>query len=46
VTAQPVTDGGTQSGAHLDVTLTWQLKLGVAQSPIQTTTVTIAGAAA
>ena len=46
VAAQPVNDGGTQSGAHLDVTLTWQLKLGVAQSPIQTTTVTIAGAAA
>ncbi len=46
VTARPVTDGGTQSGAHLDVTLTWQLKLGVAQSPIQNTTVTIAGAAA
>ncbi|HWN56873.1 MAG TPA: GPW/gp25 family protein [Methylomirabilota bacterium] len=46
VTAQPVNDGGTQSGAHLDVTLTWQLKLGVAQSPIQTTTVTIAGSAA
>ena len=46
VTAQPVNDGGTQSGAHLDVTLTWQLKLGVAPSPIQTTTVTIAGAAA
>lgn len=46
VTAQPVSDGGTQSGAHLDVTLTWQLKLGVAQSPIQTMTVTIPGAAA
>src|SRR5713226_835288 len=46
VTAQPLNASGTQSGAHLDVTLTWQLKLGVAQSPIQTTTVTIAGAAA
>ena len=46
VTAQPVNDGSTQSGAHLAVTLAWQLKLGVAQSPIQTTTVTIAGAAA
>ena len=46
VTAQSVNDGSAQSGAHLDVTLTWQLKLGGAPSPVQTTTVTIAGAAA
>jgi phage baseplate assembly protein W len=46
VTAQPVLDGSTQSGAHLDVTLNWQLKLGVTAAPIQTTTVTISGAAA
>jgi phage baseplate assembly protein W len=45
VTAQPVNDGSTQSGAHLDVTLTWQLALGGAPSPTQTTTVTIPGAA-
>jgi uncharacterized protein len=45
VTAQPVNDGSTQSGAHLDVTLTWQLALGGAPSPSQTTTVTIPGAA-
>lgn len=45
VTAQPVNDGSTQSGAHLDVTLTWQLQLGSAPSPAQTTTVTIPGAA-
>lgn len=45
VTAQPVNDASTQSGAHLDVTLIWQLKLGVAASPIRTTTVTIPGAA-
>lgn len=46
VTAQPVNDGSTQSGAHLDVTLTWQLALGGTPSPSQTTTVTIPGAAA
>lgn len=46
VTAQPVNDGSAQSGAHLDVTITWQLKLGGAPSTIQTTTVTIPGAAA
>ena len=45
VTAQPVNDGSTQSGAHLDVTLTWQLALGGAPSPSQKTTVTIPGAA-
>jgi phage baseplate assembly protein W len=27
VTAQPVIDASAQSGAHLDVTLNWQLKL-------------------
>ena len=32
VTAQPVLDGSTQSGAHLDVTLNWQLNLGAAAS--------------
>jgi phage baseplate assembly protein W len=46
VTAQPVNDGSTQAGAHLDVTLTWQLALGGAPAPSQTTTVTIPGAAA
>jgi uncharacterized protein len=45
VTAQPVNDGSTQSGAHLDVTLTWQLALGAGPSPAQITTVTIPGAA-
>ena len=44
VTVQPVNDASTQSGAHLDVTLSWQLKLSVAAAPVQTTTVTIAGA--
>jgi len=45
VTAQPVNDGSSQSGAHLDVTLTWQLALGGASSPAQKTTVTIPAAA-
>jgi len=46
VTAQPVIDASAQSGAHLDVTLNWQLKLGVAAAPVQSTTVTITGATA
>ena len=46
VTAQPVIDASSQSGAHLDVTLHWQLKLGVAAAPVQSTTVTITGATA
>jgi uncharacterized protein len=46
VTAQPVFDGSSQSGAHLDVTLNWQLNLGAAPATVQTTTVTVPGAAA
>jgi uncharacterized protein len=46
VAAQPANDASTQSGAHLEVTLNWQLKLGTAAALIQTTTVTIPGAAA
>jgi len=46
VTAQPVLDASTQSGAHLDVTLNWQLKLGSSAATVQATTVTIPGAAA
>jgi phage baseplate assembly protein W len=47
VTAQPVSDANTQSGAHLDVTIEWQLKLGgTAAAPVQSTTVTVPGAAA
>jgi uncharacterized protein len=47
VTAQAITDGTTQSGAHLEVSISWQLKLsssGNAPSPVasaQTTTLTI-----
>ena len=43
VTAQPVLDGSAQSGAHLEVTLNWQLKLGATAAPVQTTTVTVPG---
>jgi phage baseplate assembly protein W len=46
VTAAPVNDGRSQSGAHLEVSLNWQLKLGGAPSPFQTTTVTIPNASA
>jgi len=44
VTAQPVNDGGAQSGAHIDVTLNWQLKLGSTLTPLQSTIVSIPGA--
>jgi len=44
VTAQPVNDGGSQSGAHIDVTLNWQLKLGSTLTPLQSTIVSIPGA--
>lgn len=37
VTVSPVIDGSAQSGAHLNVSVTWQLKLGGAAP--QTTTV-------
>jgi phage baseplate assembly protein W len=44
VTVQPVKDATAQSGAHLDIILNWQLKLGVVAAPVQITTVTIPGA--
>jgi uncharacterized protein len=44
VTVQPVNDATAQSGAHLEVTLNWQLRLGAATAPVQITTVTIPGA--
>ncbi len=46
VTASQVNDGSPQSGAHLEVALSWQLKLGNPAAPIQTTTVSIPGGAA
>jgi uncharacterized protein len=39
--AAPVLDDSSQSGAHLNVTLTWQLKLGGAAAGVQTTSITI-----
>ncbi|MDO8433505.1 MAG: GPW/gp25 family protein [Candidatus Binatus sp.] len=45
VTAQPINDGAGQSGAHIDVTLNWQLRLGNASAPLQSTTITVVGAA-
>ncbi len=45
VSAAPVIDSSTQSGAHLDVTVTWQLQLDGAVSATQTTTVSISGGA-
>jgi hypothetical protein len=45
VNASPVIDGSTQSGAHLDITIMWQLKLTTkgasARSAPQSTTITI-----
>jgi Bacteriophage baseplate protein W len=45
VTATPVVDGTTQSGAHLDIAITWQLKLTTANGRTatapQSTTITI-----
>jgi len=41
ITATPLLDTSAQSGAHLSVTVTWQLNLGGAPSPAGTTTVTI-----
>lgn len=40
VTAVPVLDTTTQSGAHLDVSVTWQLKLSGPLSTKSTTTTT------
>lgn len=47
VKAAPITDDSTQSGAHLEVTISWQLKLSTTGTapppflPVQTTTITI-----
>jgi|SRR5690348_13470118 len=43
VRVSPVNDGSSQSGAHLDLAITWQLKLTGASQ--QSTTVRIGGAA-
>ena len=43
VNVMPVTDGSAQAGAHLNVAVTWTLKLSGAPSPSQTTVVAIRG---
>lgn len=43
VRVSPVDDGTAQSGAHLNLAITWQLKL--AGAPRQSTTISIAGGA-
>jgi phage baseplate assembly protein W len=45
MTAQPINDGSGQSGAHIDVTLNWQLRMGNTPMPLQSTTITLIGAA-
>ncbi len=45
VEVAPALDGTSQSGAHLEVTVTWQLKLGGAPSPVSSTSVTLPAAA-
>ena len=43
VTVTPVTDESSQSSAHLNVAVTWKLKLSRASAPAQTTVVAIRG---
>lgn len=43
VSASPVTGGGGQAGAHLEISVAWSLKLGRTTSTLQTTTVTLPG---
>ena len=43
VNVTPVSDGGTQSGAQLNVTVTWQLKLSGPASPSRVTVVGVSG---
>ncbi len=46
VAVAPALASAAQTGAHLEVTVTWQLKLGGAPSPTTTTSITLPGAAA
>jgi phage baseplate assembly protein W len=39
----PANNGGDQSGAHLDVTITWQLKLAGVDSPSRVTIICLPG---
>lgn len=44
VNSTPVTQTTTQPGAHVEITVAWQLNLGNAPSPPQSTTVALASA--
>ncbi|MGH7947794.1 MAG: GPW/gp25 family protein [Candidatus Binataceae bacterium] len=45
VKAEQAADAGAQAGAHLNVSVKWELELGGEPSPEQTTTVSIGGGA-
>jgi phage baseplate assembly protein W len=44
VISTPMSNITTQPGAHIEITVTWQLNLGGAPSPARSTTVTLASA--
>jgi Bacteriophage baseplate protein W len=44
VTTTPLLNVAAQPGAHVEITVAWQLNLGTAPSPAQNTTVTVASA--
>jgi len=44
VTTTPLSGIVTQPGAHVEITVAWQLNLGVAPSPAQNTTIALASA--
>jgi uncharacterized protein len=44
VNSTPVTEATTQPGAHVEITVAWQLNLGGAPSPARSTTVALASA--
>ncbi len=44
VTTTPLAGVATQSGAHVEITVAWQLNLGGAPGPARNTTVTLANA--
>jgi phage baseplate assembly protein W len=45
VKAEQAADAGAQAGAHLRVSVKWELELGGEPSPVETTTVSIGGGA-
>ncbi len=44
VKSTPVTEATTQPGAHVEITVAWQLNLGATPSPARSTTVALASA--